>query len=145
MPYWRLFYHITWGTKHRLPLVDPTWEENLHAYLWGKSVALECVPHAINGMSDHIHVVVSIPPKLAVATIIGKLKGSSSHHINHAILREKGFTWQAEYCVVTFSERHLSDVVAYVQNQKQHHSDSSLWENLEHIPSPGTPDGQPSG
>jgi len=100
---------------------------------------LECIPHAVNGMPDHIHLAISIPPKLSVATIIGKFKGSSSHHINHAISDEKGFAWQAEYGVVTFSERHLSNVVAYVQNQKQHHSECSIWESLEHIPSPRTP------
>jgi len=139
MPYWRLFYHITWGTKNRLPLIEPAWEDDLYGYLWGKADALECIPHAINGMSEHIHVVISIPPKLAVATTIGKLKGSSSHHINHVILDEKGFAWQAEYGVVTFSERYLPEVVAYVQNQKRHHADSSLWANLENIPSPSRP------
>ncbi len=81
------------------------------------------------------------PPKLAVATIIGKLKGSSSHHINHAILSEKGFAWQAEYGAVTFSERYLPEVVAYVQNQKQHHAEQTIWANLENIPSPRSPGG----
>lgn len=75
MPYWRLFYHAVWGTKNRLDLIDPAWENDLYGYIRGKATALECIPHAINGMSEHIHVVISIPPKLAVATVIGHLKG----------------------------------------------------------------------
>jgi len=55
MPYWRLFYHIVWSTKKREPLLREVWEQDLYKYLWGKSTALGCHPHAINGMEDHIH------------------------------------------------------------------------------------------
>ena len=82
MPYWRLFYHIVWSTKYLLPLIEPAWEADLHGYMWGKATALECIPHAINGMPDHIHVVISIPPKLSIAKLIGQLKGASSHRVN---------------------------------------------------------------
>jgi putative transposase len=133
MPYWRLFYHIVWTTKNRLPLIEFDWEEKLYGYIWGKADALGCIPHAINGMPDHLHVVISIPPKLIIATIVGKLKGASSYHVNHAILGEKGFAWQNEYGVTSFSERNLPAVVAYVQKQKQHHTDGALWANLETV------------
>ncbi len=125
MPYWRLFYHAVWGTKNRLDLIDPSWEEDLYGYLWGKATALECIPHAIGGMSDHIHVVISIPPKLAVATLIGQLKGASSHHVNEKYTGGS-FLWQAEYGVFSFSESSLFKIVSYVNNQKQHHADRTL-------------------
>jgi putative transposase len=47
----------------------------------GKADSLGCIPHAINGAEDHIHVVISILPKLAVTEIIGELKVASSHHV----------------------------------------------------------------
>jgi putative transposase len=98
MPYWRLFYHVVWGTKNRLPLIESAWEADLHGYIWGKATALECIPHAINGIPDHLHVVISIPPKLSIATTIGQLKGASSHHVNERYL-DSAFAWQAEYGV----------------------------------------------
>src|SRR5262249_51891969 len=125
MPYWRLFYHIVWGTKNRLSLIESVWEAELHGYIWGKATALECIPHAINGMSDHLHVVISIPPKLSIATTIGKLKGSSSHYVNERYM-DSAFAWQAEYGILSFSERSLSRVVDYVKNQKKHHADDTL-------------------
>jgi putative transposase len=125
MPYWRLFYHVVWGTKNRLPLIESAWEADLHGYIWGKATALECIPHAINGMSDHLHVVISIPPKVPVATLIGKLKGASSHHVNERYA-DGAFAWQAEYGVLSVSERSLSRVVDYVKNQKQHHAGYTL-------------------
>lgn len=125
MPYWRLFYHIVWGTKNRLALIDPIWEEDLHGYILGKATALECIPHAIGGMPDHIHVAISIPPKLSVATLIGRLKGASSHHINKSYC-DGSFLWQAEYGVFSFSEKALSSIAGYINNQKKHHAENTL-------------------
>ena len=131
MPHWRLFYHAVWSTKHRLSLIEPAWEADLYGYMWGKATALECVPHAINGMPDHIHVVISIPPKLSVATLIGQLKGASSHRINEIFVPHRSFAWQAEYGVFSFSEKTLPTIVDYVQNQKKHHSQNALVDSME--------------
>ena len=132
MPYWRLFYHIVWGTKNRLELIDPAWEKDLHGYIWGKATALECLPHAIGGISDHIHVAISIPPKLSVATLIGQLKGASSHHMNKTYA-DGSFMWQTEYGVFSFSEKALPSIVNYINNQKQHHAESTLNVAMENM------------
>lgn len=139
MPYWRLFYHVVWSTKHRLDLIDPAWEQDLYGYLWGKATALECIPHAIGGISNHIHVAISIPPKLAVATLVGKLKGSSSHHLNGERYAHGSFMWQAEYGILSFSEKALASIVDYINNQKKHHADRTLNPALENIAGDGLP------
>src|SRR5215211_4624048 len=131
MPYWKLFYHAVWSTKNRLPLIDPAWESDLYGYIWGKATALECIPHAINGMPDHIHVVISIPPKLSVATLIGRLKGSSSHRVNEIFVSYNSFAWQSEYGVFSVSEKALPRIVEYVKNQKRHHLENRLLDPLE--------------
>ena len=136
MSYWRLFYHVVWATKNRLDLIDPEWEKDLYGYIWGKATALECVPHAIGGISNHIHVAVSIPPKLAVATLIGRLKGSSSHHVNDRYANGS-FLWQAEYGVLSFSEKALPSIVAYINNQKIHHAENTLHLGMENIAQDG--------
>jgi REP-associated tyrosine transposase len=132
MPYWRLFYHVVWSTKNRLDLIDPTWEKDLYGYIRGKATTWECIPHAIGGISDHIHVAISIPPKLAVATLIGKLKGASSHHVNRNYC-DGSFMWQAEYGVFSVSEKALPSIVDYINNQKNHHADRTLNLALEDI------------
>ncbi len=133
MSYWRLFYHAVWSTQDRQPLIDPAWEKELYGYLWGKATALDCIPHAINGMPDHLHAVISIPPRLAVAAIIGQLKGASSHHINEEYLGGK-FAWQGEYSIFSVSESALEKVVGYVNGQKRHHAERTLIDILEATP-----------
>jgi putative transposase len=132
MPYWELYYHIVWGTKHRLNLIDPVWEKDLYGYIRGKATALECFPHAIGGISDHIHIAISIPPKLAVATLIGQLKGASSHHVNKTYTNGS-FLWQTEYGVFSFSEKALPSIVNYINNQKGHHAESTLNVAMENM------------
>lgn len=131
MPHWKLFYHVVWATKHRLPLIEPAWEEQLYGYIWGKATMLECIPHAINGTPDHIHVVISIPPKLSVASVIGQLKGASSHRTNEILVANKSFAWQTEYGLFSFSERSLRSVVEYVNHQKKHHVENSIIRDME--------------
>ncbi|RJP49887.1 MAG: IS200/IS605 family transposase [Anaerolineaceae bacterium] len=136
MSYWRLFYHAVWGTKNRLPLIESVWESDLYGYIWGKATALECIPHAINGMPDHVHVIISIPPKLSVATLIGQLKGASSHHVNENYA-DVSFAWQAEYGVLSFSEKSLPAIVDYVKNQKKHHAKNTFNVAMENFDSTG--------
>jgi putative transposase len=82
-------------------------------------------------MEDHVHLVVSVPPKVSLATFIGQAKGSSSHFVNHRLHLENQFAWQAGYGVVSFGGKALDDVVRYVKNQKRHHRESTLMVVLE--------------
>ena len=83
-------------------------------------------------MPDHQHSVLSIPPKLAIADVIGQLKGASSHWVNKKHLGG-GFAWQGEYSVFSISESVLDKVVGYVSAQKKHHADRTLVDMLEKI------------
>jgi REP-associated tyrosine transposase len=136
MPFWRLHYHIVWATYKREPMITPEMESDLYGYLIGKAVAQEAIVHALNGIDNHIHVVASVPPKIAVATFIGLLKGSSSHHINHLPGAPGNFGWQDEYGVVSFGEGYLPRAIEYVEKQKEHHHASTLWEIFERTEMP---------
>ena len=62
MSLWRLYYHLVWATKERQPLINPETEAALYPYIISKADTLRCIVHAIGGVEDHIHLVVSIPP-----------------------------------------------------------------------------------
>lgn len=85
MSYWRLFYHITWGTKNREPLIDPKFEQDLYRVIVAKAKALGGTVYAVGGTENHIHLAVSIPPVIAVNSFIGQVKGNSSHFINSVV------------------------------------------------------------
>jgi putative transposase len=122
MALWRLYYHLVWGTKKRQPLINPDRESVLYHYIIGKADALACMVHAINGIEDHIHLVVSIPPALAIADFVKNIKGSSAYHLNQDLSASKDkFAWQEGYGVFSLGSKQLDQAVIYVQNQKLHH------------------------
>ena len=72
MPYWQLFYHIAWATKHREPLISPDIEPILYGYLRAKAIGLDAIVFTLNGISDHVHLITSIPPTIAVSIFTGR-------------------------------------------------------------------------
>lgn len=74
MPYWQLFYHIIWTTKHRLPLLSPEVEPVIYGYVRGKAIGLGATVFALNGVADHVHLVAAIPSRIAVSRFIGQVK-----------------------------------------------------------------------
>lgn len=132
MPFWRLYYHIIWSTKHRSPFITPQIEPELFGYLIGKADSYGIIVHAIGGVEDHMHLVASIPPKHAIADMVGKLKGSSSYHINHTVMdKDFEFDWQRGYGVFSFGQTQLPKATNYVLNQKQHHANGTTIPLLE--------------
>ena len=114
MPYFRLFYHLVWPTRNRDPLISSVIENELFSYISKKARELDCKVIEINGIEDHIHVIIEIPPKNSISDVIKKIKGASSHEF-------KGLYWATGYGAFTVSERNLGAANEYVRNQKEHH------------------------
>lgn len=131
MPYWQLFYHLIWTTKNRQPLLTPEIEPVIYGFLRSKAVGLEATVFALNGVADHVHMVVSVPPKVALATFIGQVKGVASARFNQSRQCSEPFYWQEEYGAFSFDGKRLPNYVAYVNNQKQHHQASTTIAILE--------------
>jgi putative transposase len=134
--YTELYVHCVWSTWDRLPLITPDIEPQVYAALAAKCKQLTCVPLAIGGIADHVHILARIAPTLTIARLIGELKGSSSHMITHAIRPDAFFKWQGAYGAFTISKRSVVQVQAYVLNQKTRHATGALLADLEQSSSP---------
>jgi putative transposase len=130
MTLWRTYYHLVWATRDRHPLITPECELALYAQLRQKAKGLKVPVHAIGGVADHLHLVVSIPPQLAISEFVKLIKGSSSRYINQMDLGIT-FAWQREYGVFSLGSQQLEQAVNYVENQKDHHHQNTLIRMLE--------------
>ncbi|HEU0115621.1 MAG TPA: IS200/IS605 family transposase [Thermomicrobiales bacterium] len=132
MPYVRLYYHIVWATRDRQPIIKGNVARIAEVAIRAACRDVEAQVFAFGAMPDHVHLAVSIPPKLAVATVVGRVKGASSHAINAAQPdRPEPFAWQAEYGALSFGLRALNDVVAYVNDQPRRHANRQIFHALE--------------
>lgn len=126
MAYWRLHYHLIWSTHDRQPTLAAEREKMFYGVLYRKAEELGLKIHAAGNVEDHVHVVVSIPPKLSVAECVRQIKGASAYAINHIPGSDGQFQWQGGYGALSIGERSLEKVMAYAAKQKEHHRDKTL-------------------
>lgn len=132
MNFSRCYFHIIWTTKNRNPLITPEIQELFVKLTKMKCHELECQLFAINTMADHIHIAVSMPPKLAPAHFIKHVKGTSSRNINITFTDlPTQFGWQNSYGILTFGVKNLDFVVNYFKNQQTHHVNQATYADLE--------------
>lgn len=111
-------------------MITESIEPKLYKYLTNKIVKTKgAIFHAISGIADHIHIVVTIKPSIHIDEWNGQLKGASSHEMG------KSLAWQHGSGVVSFGTKALPWVVDYVLNQKEHHRRGEVYERLETIES----------
>lgn len=113
--YTSLFFHIIFATRERRPLISNEQSGDLYAYLGGIARNLHFELILAGGTSNHIHLLVSIPPALPITTAIQKLKANSSRFLGPT------FSWQEGYGAFTVSASQLPALKLYVANQEEHH------------------------
>ena len=125
--YTSLYYHIVYSTKERIPFIDQDWEKRLHAYLGGIIREIDGVPDEINGVNDHVHLLVSLKPTHTISDVLCKIKSGSSEWV-HDEIKMKEFGWQEGYSAFTVSPSQLDGVRQYIRNQAEHHKKMSFKE-----------------
>jgi putative transposase len=127
--------HLVWHTKNSLPLLTEAVEPLAYRELRRRIVETPgAYVHAIGGTPTHVHLAVTVPPTLLASDFVGKLKGGASHDVNHqGAGNSKRLQWQGGYGVVSFGTRDLPWVVAYIENQREHHARGTVHERLERV------------
>ena len=126
-----IYFHLIWGTENREPLISTEIEQRLYRCIVSQVHKLKCQVLAINGVPDHIHLVVKVRSTVPVATLTKQAKGVSAKFINDHFQVTSGFRWQSGYGAFTISRWDLPMIINYVKKQKKHHHEGLLLEDLE--------------
>ena len=129
-----LFIHLVWNTWDRLPLISPEFERRLHRYIVAVAKEMKCQVVAIGGIEDHVHLLVLLPSTVTVAQLVKRVKGASSHFINHEILSNGDFRWQGTYSAFSVSRWDVGKVANYIRTQREHHNTNEIWTDFEMLP-----------
>src|SRR3989339_1507695 len=116
--------HLVFVTKYRRSVFTPTMLNSLKTIFEETCKQMDAELLEFNGEEDHVHLMVSCPPKLAVANLVGKLKGKSSYFLRKEFwskiknkLWEDHF-WSPSYCVVSCGGAPLEIIKEYIVNQR---------------------------
>ncbi len=112
--YSNLLYHLVFVTKYRSQILTRSMLDLLRPVFREKAEELDSVIYILNGHRDHVHVLISAPPKVSVSQLVKHLKGYSSFVIS-------GLRWQNGYAAFTVDEGSFQRVFEYIRNQERHH------------------------
>ena len=110
--------HVVFSTKERRKSIAAEFRPKLWAYAAGICKRHGIVVHAIGGMEDHVHLLMQIPPSLALARAVATIKANSARWANEGANK---IGWQQGYGAFSVSASNIAAVVRYIQNQEAHH------------------------
>jgi putative transposase len=93
-------------------------KSRLHPYLGGIARQHDAKALAIGGVEDHVHILLSLPPKLALAKAIQLIKGGSSVWVHENFPDQRDFAWQEGYGAFSVGISQLEATIAYIKNQE---------------------------
>ena len=126
--YSQIYIHIVFGVKARRSLIKQEWEEELYKYITGIVQNKNQKMLAINGVEDHIHFFIGMRPACKLSDLVRELKKASNTFINEKDFCNFKFEWQEGYGAFSYSHTALDNVIAYINNQKEHHRKKSFKE-----------------
>lgn len=126
--YSQIYIQVVFAVKGRESLISTSWEDELYKYTTGIITNKGQKLLAINGMPDHIHILISMKPSCCLSDLVREIKKSTNEFIKEKKFTRLNFQWQEGYGAFSYSHSALDNVIAYIGNQKEHHKKKSFKE-----------------
>jgi len=119
--YSQIYIQTVFAVQNRNALIQLSWEEELYKYITGIVQNKGQKMLAINGTSNHIHFLIGMKPDCCLSDLVREIKKSSNAFIKEKRFTSFNFQWQEGFGAFSYSQSQLSDVIKYIENQKEHH------------------------
>ena len=120
----KICLHFIFSVKNREKLIKKSCQKDLHAYIIGIFSNYGSYTEAIYAVSDHIHILCTLPRTISVSDLMSKVKSSSSKFMKQSGINN--FAWQNGYAVFSVSSSKVETVKTYILNQEKHHQKSTF-------------------
>ena len=124
--YSQIYIQTVFAVEGRLSLIQPEFKEDLYKYITGIVTNHGQKLISINGMPDHLHILIGLKPAMALADLVREIKADSTNFINRNKWVHGRFTWQGGYGAFSYGHSQLDMIIRYIQNQERHHKRSSF-------------------
>lgn len=127
-----LHAHVVFCVKYRLPWIQEDRAEQLYDFMGTLLLNKDCRLLEINGVEDHVYLLINFHPIQAPSKVIGHLKSNSSRFAKE-LFNQESFTWQRGYGAFSVSYSQIQTVRRYIQNQKEHHRRVSFSDEMRKL------------
>ena len=128
------YFHVVWATQQREPLVTQEYEQDVYRLIISLAQELRVEILAVNGMPDHVHILIKTGAVIDLPSIMKKIKGVSSAMLNRRMKPAGRFQWHEGYYSATVTPSHIAKIAAYIHGQKEHYANGTtkkFWEQTE--------------
>jgi len=117
----QIYIQTVFAVSNRQSLIKSNFKEDLYKYITGivKNQGQKLI--SINGMPDHVHILIGLRPAMALADLVQEIKADSTNFVNKRKLVHGRFSWQEGYGAFSYGHSQLDTIVRYIQNQEKHH------------------------
>lgn len=129
--YTQIHIQTVFAVQNRKCIISNKWKNDLYKYSTGIIQNYDHKVLAINGMPDHVHILIGFKPTQSIADLMRILKCETSSWINKKGFIEDKFSWQEGYGAFSYSKSHVNAVINYIKQQEIHHKQKTF--NEEHI------------
>jgi REP element-mobilizing transposase RayT len=123
-----ILLHFIFSTRERRPLIKPEFRDDLFAYLGGIIREMNDTALIVNGVADHVHMLIRARPVQSASEITRVVKTNSSRWMREK--HSQDFRWQSGYGVFSVSESSVAAVTEYIAGQEEHHKKHSFQEEF---------------
>jgi REP element-mobilizing transposase RayT len=122
----QIYIQTVFAVSSRQSLIKAKFKEELYKYVSGivRNQGQKLI--AINGMPDHVHILIGLRPSMALADLVQEIKADSTNFINKKRVIRGRFSWQEGYGAFSYGHSQLDTIIRYIQNQEKHHSRRSF-------------------
>jgi REP element-mobilizing transposase RayT len=124
--YTQIHIQVVFAVKGRAGLIGKEWKDQLYKYITGIIQKHNHKVLAINGVSDHIHILFGMRPTQSLSELMQDVKGSSSKFINDQKFLKSRFEWQEGYGAFSYTREQVPTVINYIKTQEVHHMHQSF-------------------
>ncbi|MDR1938917.1 MAG: IS200/IS605 family transposase [Tannerellaceae bacterium] len=126
--YSQLYVQMIFAVKYRHSLISSENKSRIEQYICGVASNIDCKPLSIYCNPDHVHLFVSMKPKISCSEAIQKIKSSTTLFINRNGLMKNHFEWQTGFGVFSYGKSQTDAVCNYIKNQGEHHRHTTFRE-----------------
>jgi putative transposase len=119
--YTQIHIQVVFTVQNRDCIIQETWKDELYKYISGIVKNHNHKVLAINGMPDHIHILIGMRPTQSLSDLMQDVKGDSSKWINQKRFTKGKFSWQEGFGAFSYGKSQVNQVIDYIKNQEELH------------------------
>ena len=126
--YTQIHLQVVFAVQGRRSLIPTIHAQTLYQYITGIITQQGQKLLVINGMPDHLHLLIGLRPDKALSDLMREVKANSAKFINEQKWLLGKFSWQEGFGSFTYGQSQIEAVFNYISNQEAHHQKKTFKE-----------------